>query len=117
MNHTTGQVTSISGNVCFQNNPGRLGRYTIIAQPNTFMYITVKDRPDPGDGVRFVPSGTMVSDAETENIVANVKHQVDSGPTGRIEVTIGGWLYITQPLNGLTTYDFDIIDGIEVTDN
>ena len=110
MDPTTGVVTNLVGNLCANVGNTSRGFYRIVAEKNTLMRVTVNYRLDSGDGFSFIPEGKITSSEWQSTISAGSFIDIDSGPTGWIDINVGGQLIFNSPPTPGSSYsiDFDI---------
>lgn len=113
MNFNTGAFTSDFNNTC-PDKLGSPGQYKIRADKNTLVRITPYTFTYAGNLFTFTPSGEVSNGIETKILNANNATIIDSGPTGLIDMKIGGNLNVALPLTTSNSYIVDLeIDIIE----
>jgi len=96
MDHLTGTVINVLGDNCKNIDTSR-GLYRIVAEKNTLIRVTVFSRLNLGDGIEFRPSGTISSSEWSTVISPGSFIDIDSGPSGWIDITLGGQLLLHSP--------------------
>ena len=114
INYLTGTVTNIVNDICQSTKTSR-GFYRIVGPKNTNMQVTVFTHSNDGNGIMFTPNGKIKSSELEVNITPGVMATLNSGPSGWVDVIIGGRLDLLLNLAPGTPYqpDFTISYDIE----
>jgi hypothetical protein len=111
--HDTGQFTSDHKNICPSIN-GQPIHHIIIAPENTLIRVTPSRFTYAGGIFTFTPNGVIVSDTETKTLISGSAAIIDSGPSGRLDMYVGGILNVAAPLSTSSSYEVTLeIDIIE----
>jgi hypothetical protein len=110
-----GVLTSFQGTfLCELPGDSRVGKYTIIANPNRQVQVKVLPNLDNGDGYSFNPRVNLLSDVGQKVIVNNTEFvEINSGISGIINIDIGGDLTVYSLLPAGQTFNFIYDPGIE----
>lgn len=114
MDYLTTNVTDLAGsNICMFSTTGNLAKYRIFTNPNSTVNIQVNQKLNTGDGIRFVPTGLIITTDISFQFSSNFNYVVNSGDTGVIDVEYGGRLYVESELTPNTVYQFDMMNGLD----
>ncbi|NRA70805.1 MAG: hypothetical protein HRU24_07260 [Gammaproteobacteria bacterium] len=114
ISYLTGTITNIVNDICQSTKTSR-GFYRIVGPKNTNMQVTVFTHSNNGNGIVFTPNGKIKSSELEVNITPGVMATLNSGPSGWVDVIIGGRLDLLLNLAPGTPYqpDFTISYDIE----
>lgn len=113
LDHSTKVVTDVGGSLCPFTTPplGEPGKYFIVADPFKQISIRIKNRPNTGDGLTYVPDGVYeVFGLADTAIISNQFQVIDSGATGVINIKLGG------TLTSATSQSFNSVFSVVVTE-
>lgn len=115
MDDTTAVVSDLPGSkICSENKVGTRGHFRIFSDPFTEFYVRVfQKNPEGGDGLTFVPEGTISSPTQTISFSANTTYLISSGNTGIINIIFGGQLYLSNEYPAGMTHSVEVTSGIE----
>lgn len=114
ISHVNGSFSNVNpGAMCGWEGNGTPGRFTIIANPSRQIRIKILQRTNEGDGFIFIPQGELLSDTETLSITSDVAQDIDSGPSGIVNIHMGGQFFMVSPAAPNTIYELIKVNGIE----
>jgi hypothetical protein len=107
-------VTNDGQRTCILPEDSHNGLYTIMANPNKTIRVSVQPNQDDGAGIIFNPYINLVSDGFVTKIIFNNTgiQTIDSGPDGIVELQLGGDLTITTTFAYGQTIPFSFVDAI-----
>lgn len=112
----TGSIVTNDGQrTCILPERSQNGLYTITANPNKIIRVSVLPNQDSGAGIIFNPYIEMVSEGfETKIIFNNTGVQtINSGVDGIVDLYLGGDLSINTTYGFSETIPFSFLDAIE----
>ncbi len=112
----TGDIVTNDGQrTCILPEDAQNGRYTIIANPNKTIRVSIQPNQDNSDGIIFNPYMQLESDGFTPKIIFNNTgdQTINSGPDGMVELYLGGDLTLTTTFPYNQTISFSFLDSIE----
>jgi hypothetical protein len=114
--HDTKEVIDSAGSLCpaQESEGGTPGKFILYANANKQVNIKIKNKINDGDGLSFTADGVYsVSGLPDITILPNQFQLIDTGSTGIIIITIGGTLTSSIQQNFSSSYNLNVIDGIE----
>jgi len=114
ISYLTGAVSNVVNDICQSTKTSR-GFYRIVAPKNTNIQVTVFTHTNDGNGIVFIPNGKIKSSELEVNITPSVMATVNSGPSGWVDILVGGRLDLLINLAPGTPYqpDFTISYDVE----
>ncbi|MFT4810826.1 MAG: hypothetical protein ACJAWT_001094 [Glaciecola sp.] len=112
---STGAIISNNGlNTCILPEDSQNGLYTITANPNKIIRVSVQPNQDNDAGIIFNPFIELVSEGFVTKIIFNNtgEQTINSGVDGIVDLYLGGDLLINTTYGFNKTIPFSFLDAI-----
>lgn len=112
----TGEIVTNDGQrTCILPQDSQSGLYTITANPNKTIRVSVQPNQDNGAGIIFNPYIELVSAGYATKIIFNNtgEQTINSGPDGIVDLYLGGDLSINTTFSFNQTITFNFVDALE----